>query len=290
MLHRVLPAAVLVLLLGADHALAGDEPVLPCPPRAQAPAAEGEQGARWPAALKKRNARYASLTRVDDPQGDLHERLIAHMDLARVDDRVGDLEELRRKRADGHIPPRLVAHAHVTRDQDLGGDEDEVILAATTNERRYAETRRFRDLGGDREELYVHRRDLQRRLPLSQRDDVIWHAKVEEDPVRRDYFDTRDHARESLAKPTLSDEERVKERGDERAEDLFFGWEDQLEREHGRTLEDVADDAIEKTLEDGLDALEAADEKSAEQLEERMLERQAEVQAEREESGGATVP
>lgn len=262
--------------------------MLPSPPGARAPAEAGQQGARWPAALQKRNARYASLTRVDDPQGDLHERLIAHMELVRVDDRLGDLEELRRKRAASHVPPRGVVYAHVIREQDLGGDQDEVILASTTNERRWAETRRFRDLAGDHVELAVHLRDVRLRLPMDQREDVIGHAADRENPAARDYFDRRSEMfreREVEAREPDDDEPRQMNLG-----------EDELEREidrHDRRADatiDKADEDAEAKAEKALDELEEATEKSAEQLQERMLERQAEAQNEREEGGGGSLP
>lgn len=286
MLRRVVSTAAMVALLGASPALAGDEPVLPCPPRPQAQAdgqAPGQaDGARWPAALQKRNARYASLTRVDDPQGDLHERLIAHMDLVRVDDRLGDLEELRRKRAASHVPPRVVVHARVTRDQDLGGDEGEVILASITNERRHAETRRFRDLAGDHDELVVYQREVRSRGPMLEREDVIRHAKDRENPLAQEYL---------LGRNDMF-RERELEGGEERPGDeerqMGFGRDpdehDDREDRQAEAALDAAAEAAEAAAEQALENLDAATEKSAEQLEERMLERQTELQNEREES------
>ncbi len=295
MLHRVLSTAALAVLLGAGQALAGDPPVLPCPPGAEASAETGEEGARWPAALKKRNARYAALTRVDDPEGDLHERLIAHMDLVRVHDRIGDLEELRRKRAAGHVPPQVVVHARTTRDQDLDGDEGEVILAATTNERRYAETRRFRDLGGDREELVAYRRDVRSGRAGPVDDERIMHARDRERAAVRDFFDNRaDHAREGLADPTLSDEEREQERRGERQDELnLIREEGNAERESERDHERAQEREDEQAATLAETELERAAEMSAEQLEERQLDAQLDRQLEQEESGtggGGSLP
>ncbi len=270
--------------------------MLPSPPGARAGAEAEPQGARWPAALQKRNARYASLTRVDDPQGDLHERLIAHMELARVDDRLGDLEELRRKRAASHVPPRSVVYARVTREQDLGGDEDEVILASTTNERRWAETRRFRDLAGDHDELAAHLRDVRsRRSPAFEREDVIRHGTVDPNPAAEAYIIRRNE---------MFRDRDVDSGYEEKEEDrLLFGRDDGREdgrddERSDRAIDAAAEKAAEKAAEDAdakaersMDELEAATEKSNEQLQERILERQTEAQAEREEGGrGSALP
>lgn len=295
MLRRVLPAA-LVAFLAADRALAGDEPVLPCPPAPPGARAQADPGARWPAALHKRNARYASLTRVDDPQGDLHERLIAHMELARVDDRLGDLEELRRKRAAGHVPPRMVAQAQVTRDLDPDGDEGEVILASITNERRFAETRRFRDLGGDHLELAIYRRDARGRMPLAGDQERIGHAAARESVTRRSFFDQRDDRMPADGTEPLTHQERELDHKSEQDDDRLFHH-DQFDRfmdrdgMSDRDLDDGRDDRIERDEEDAidkaerdLDDLDDKTDKTAEQADERQLERRTEAQNEREES------
>lgn len=309
MLHRVLSAAALAAVLGSlpgpgllRHTLAGDEPVLPTPRRALARGDGGATGgatggdadgtgARWPAALQKRNARYASLTRVGDPEGDLHERLISHLQMVRIDDRLGDLEELRRKRAAGHVPPRHVLHARVARDHDLSGDEGEVVLASITNERRHAETRRFRDLGGDYEVLVRYRIDVQR----APAEDRIYHAADREDVVRRGFFDRRDDMLSTDGSEPLRERERQDEFTTEQQEErqIYGGdyegrFDDLDEKRAERDLEKVDEkkaEREEKKAERDLDDLEEATAKSQEQLEERMLERQTEVQNEREESG-----
>lgn len=287
MAHRV-PSFVAVVtasaaLLAADVSLAGEPPVLPTPRGAAGP----QQEARWPAELQHRNARYASLTRVDDPEGDLRVRLLAHMQTARVDDRVGDFEEVRRKRAAEHVPPRAVLYAQTKREADARGDTGEEVLASIRHERRFAETRRFRDLAGDAEELVAHQRAVRdRRL---KQDDDISHATVRQ--TRRPMIDRREDDTLLGGGTSPRDLERVDEQEierlyDDRMRDLGGGRDDDMERRLERAME-KRDREVEREGRDDdrdLERIEDANEKSADLREDRLLERQQELRNEREEA------
>lgn len=285
--HRVIAAALLGSLLCAapQQAFAGDPPALP------APVAAPDAAPAWPAELKHRNARYASLTRVDDPSGDVHERLIAHMQMNRVTDRVGDLEEVRRKRTAGAVPPLAVKDALVMRDQDVDGDGNEVVLASIRHSRRHAETRRFRDLSGDSTELTVYKRDL-KRIRLENEDRVIRHAEDRQTP-RGNYLYDRD-LEERESGETINEAERAEERDDDAADRAL-----QREEEHGSSLkpgsEDFGDleDVGLGGVDEGLgvdDPLDDIAEDSDARMEESQLERQTEAQLEQEEAGAGGTP
>lgn len=285
--HRVIAAALLGSLLCAlpQQAFAGDPP-LPTPVGADvAPA--------WPTKLKHRNARYASLTRVDDPSGDVHERLIAHMHMNRVDDRVGDLEEVRRRRTSGFVPPLAVKDALVMRVHDADGDDNEVVLASIRHERRHAEIRRFRDLAGDSTELATYKQDV-KRVRLYREDRVLMGGgEIHESNAR--YLDDRDTQEERETGASVGETERAEERQDDQADRAL-----QREEEHGATLRRGGDEELDDEGlggpglgEDGLgidDPLDEMGEDSDVRMEESELERETEAQLEQEEAGAGATP
>ncbi|MCO5165768.1 MAG: hypothetical protein M9894_05295 [Planctomycetes bacterium] len=289
MAHRVLTTAATVVLpaillapLAAPTARAGEPPALPAPR-----GADGGLKAepRWPAELQHRNARYASLTRVDDSEGDLRVRLMAHLQTARVDDRLGDFEEVRRKRAAEHVPPRAILYAQVRREGDLDGDTREEVLASIRNERRFAETRRFRDLGGDSEQLAIHRRAVRERR-IEQEDRIV-HAT--ERQTRLPIIDRRDDEAAVDRRATPRDLERVDEHDFEKLEDRDRGLGGDEDRWNRTRDMDDRDDRDRGGREDrdedrDLDRIEEANEKSADLRQDRLLERQQELQNEREEA------
>lgn len=278
MAHRVLPALVLAPLLLCGRAMAGDPPAPaspPAPPKVEAPAGDGPG---WHKQLAHRNARYASLTRVHDPAGDLHEAIVAHMNLDRVGDPTGDMEEVRVARASGKVPPRATADALVARGRDVDGDSGETVLAAGTHHRRFAETRRFRDIGGDKRELVIHQRDRQRRNKLQDENRVLTAGEVQ----RGDVLDQRDEALDSNA-------ERADQLREQRREDMMFGHDDDRVTDRIAETELGSDELGAEGLLEGMidDAADATDER----LEEKLLENQTEAQAERAEGGGTgTTP
>jgi hypothetical protein len=287
--HRVIAAALLGSLLCAAprQAFAGDPPALP------APAAAPDAAPAWPAELKHRNARYASLTRVDDPSGDVHERLIAHMQMNRVTDRVGDLEEVRRKRTAGAVPPLAVKDALVMRDQDVDGDGNEVVLASIRHSRRHAETRRFRDLSGDSTELTVYKRDL-KRIRLENEDRVIGIGDGMQSATRHDFIDRRIDREARETGDTMGEDPRAEEREFDQADRAL-----QREEEHGSSLKPGAedfgdvDDVGLGEIDGGLgvdDPLDDIAEDSDARMEEKQLERQTEAQLEQEEAGAGGTP
>lgn len=276
--HRVIAAALLGSLLCAAprQACAGDPP-LPMPPAQQRLVADAATTA-WPAELKHRNARYASLTRVDDPSGDVHERLIAHMQMSRVVDRIGDLEEVRRRRTSSVIPPLAVKDALVMRDRDVRGDDNEVVLASIRHERRHAETRRFRDLAGDSTELAAYKDDL-KRIRLDRGERILMGAG-EQHEMRGMYFDSREDQEARDTGDTMGEASRAEAR-DEAAEER------DIIREEENTLRGLGGED-----EDGIgfredDPLEELGEGSDVRMEESQLERETEAQLEQEEAAGA---
>jgi hypothetical protein len=203
--RSALPAVLLAALAGP--AIAQTAPPSPAPPArdlAPAPAA----APAWPEALKKRNARYAVLTRTDDPDGDARERLVAASDTSRIDDPIGDREIERQVRADRHVPPRATQFARVDRDVDDPGDEQQIVVSHYAGARQYAETRRFRDLGGDQRELVLYRVDrLQGHF-----DDGPKLAEDREREVRGRYLISHDdHVRTDAQNETVGDVERRNE-------------------------------------------------------------------------------
>jgi hypothetical protein len=263
MAYRSVPAfAFALLLLGAGQA------------GAQEPASKP---AAWPDNLKHRNARYAALGRVDDPEGDAHERLVAHMEMVRVHDDLGDLDQMARARLSGHRPPRDASvHARLERAQDADGDQHQTVVAGLPGTRQFAETRRFRDLGGDQVVLADYRRD-QRRMLLDH-DDRILMGDGEEPALRRDFFDRRD----SMIDPMDGESEAETERSDETEAERRTDR--QLQREEERR-HDAATDRVLDHLGDEIERQDEAnterqDEADAERIED-STERSDETEAER---------
>lgn len=287
--HRVIAAALLGTLLSAAPGLAG-EPPLPAPALPKAPAADAAPA--WPTELKHRNARYASLTRVDDPSGDVHERLIAHMQMNRVTDHVGDLEEVRRKRTTGFVPPLAVKDALVMREQDVGGDDNEVVLASIRHERRHAETRRFRDLAGDSTELADYKRD-QKRIRL-EREDRIVIGRDGVDESRARYLDDRDTQEDRETGASVGEAERAETRVEDEVDRALAREEREQDRDSlqpGGDEAELPDPLDEAGLGVG-DPLDEIGEDADVRMEESELERETEAQLEQEEAGagGSSTP
>lgn len=267
---------------------------------------------RWPRALKERNARYANLTRVDDPATDERERRLQHALLTRVDDRLGDLEVERLHRLGGQVPPRAVLHARITRERSLGDDAQQVVLAGLTTHRRHAETRRFRDLGGDEEVLALHREDLLRNPGA----DRVMIASQEKDGAHERYAESREDVRRQPGQADLRGREAQEDREEKRASERdLLRDEGFRERDGGRearrearreaseareveaALERDADQDAEKKAEKAEERAGAKDDARIEKAGERNLEKQGERrddrnlerQQEREERGGTAT-
>lgn len=276
MSHRVLTALLLTPLLLCSRVDAGDPP--PAAPAADAPALAPAKP--WHAQLAHRNARYASLARVDDPAGDVHEAIIAHMNLNRVVDPLGDMEQVRVARATKNLPPRATADAFVARAADDLGDDGQLAMHKLTNERRHAETRRFRDVGGDRHELIAHQRDVKLKHRLHQ-ENVIRHAGPFEQPgiIERRDDQSEDAAERDRAVLEERDAEWFLSRdGEDRGPAAAMSDEGELGAEG--ELGELGDDT----------AIDDATEMGEERLEEKLLENETEAQAEKAEGGGTGTP
>lgn len=256
-LRTIISSALLVLLLSS------------------AAGAQDSDGPRWPDALKKRNARYALLGRVDDARGDHHENDLLITPTRRVGDRLGDREEAFRDRMAAKSPPRASQHAVVRRVVDDPGDEREVLITRRPNASRHAETRRFRDFAGDEVELAKWRND---KLTAPGPDDMYGIGKTG-DSRNRDYFDQREevlHKDGASPRDRERDEERFREK---RAERDLMRDENILERQRERLAEQAERDAekdadkAEKDEEKAAEDDDAAAERAAEQAAERTAER-----------------
>src|SRR5690606_34221889 len=109
----------------------------------------------------RRNARYAVLTRVDDPEAEARETLLAHAVTTRETDPASEVEELRRFVAArrGHW---ATVEAELTRTLDPAGEREEQILARRTVARAHAQFARVRfPMVRDESGLLVHEAELE---------------------------------------------------------------------------------------------------------------------------------
>lgn len=165
-------ASPLLALVLAGPAAADESPAAPPAPAPEAaprpevaPAARvAPPAATWPEALSRRNARYAVLTRVDDPESEAREALLAHAVTTRETDPASELEELRRFVAAqrGHW---ATVEAELVRTLDLEGERDEAVLARRSLARAHAQFARVRfPRVPDENGLLVHEAELELRI------------------------------------------------------------------------------------------------------------------------------
>lgn len=234
-------------------------------PRVEAP--------RWPAQLRKRNARYAVLDRVEDRAGDEREAVWARASLSRVTDRCGDREEVRRERAfrNGHFG---TIHAHVARAVDRHGDRVQLALAAATRARQHAALARVRYPRASAEqqvrygvrfddevELAEYKENYLQYGPAAEQVEI---ANQEDDPLARDYIAEREDDRDATEAEHQADREggllEDREAGAERDERNLGrgdGEDDEAERHDDldddldlERLEEADDGEVERGLED----------------------------------------
>lgn len=250
---------------------------------------------RWPEPIKHRNARYANLVRVDDVDGDAHERVIAKALTERVDDRLGDREERRRHLCAKHVPPRATEFARVER--DAGDDREQIVIAETRNRpgqkraSRLAEVRRFRDLAGDADELRCWKLD-RTRGPMLNDPDAIRMVNENESAMRGRFFEEREDTIHLGGAETQRDLERERDAQDDRDTERQLGREEARDEDRRAERTEAAVDAAserdaerdaEKTDEKAADAAEREGEREAERADESKTDREAERQLEQEE-------
>lgn len=281
--------ALPLLVVLAGPASADESPVATPAPRV-APRAPA-----WPEALAQRNARYAVLTRVDDPEGEAHEALLAHAVTTRETDPASDLEELRRFVAAqrGHW---ATVEAKLARTLDLEGEREEQILARRTLARAHAQFARVRfPMVRDENGLLVHEAELE--LRRYERDSLRLDREGERlsvfatqnpDPAAERFSVMREHHRETASEAVREElrdeletdralaihEVRNEEREARTAEQADAKAEERADAEAEKDAERAEEKAEALAEREDEAATERATERSDERADESILERQ----------------